>query len=416
MVPDPRIRLLLSLSLLLSVLFFSIDSLASTSNTTCTTDAQCGAGKCNIDLQCECPPGYVNAPEAACVEKMQRKDHQKPFLLELFFGWIFPAGLAYELLWPLAGIRLGVEGLAGYLASGYYYETHRRVALPLPTDSIELGTSSLLPSSKCAKALKASAIAVGAIHVASWLATTIGFGELEWPDPNFKKAIHLDKGQKADLVIMGTKIAESAYVTLEHFTASSCALKEGCITGTGERRLLRFDTYIYNVGDGDFLFAFEDVVPEWSSCHKHFHAPAATSYFLKQELFNASNSTVAIRFGHKQGYCFRDTVQVSQNHSSKFDCGIPLLTRQYTQGITAGWADIYGKKLDCQWVDITDIPPGTYRLVLTVNPNALYYQDEPENNLTIVMVVIPPVNESLERTEAGVKVDSWVSKEYNQDN
>jgi Lysyl oxidase len=426
-----RQHCLLSFFFFLSFLFWSTDSLASISDVACAADSECGVGKC-IDLQCKCPPGYVNAPEAPCVSKMRRKDHETPFLLELFLGWIFPAGLAHEQLWQLAGIRLGVEGIAAFLGSGYYYAKHHwGITTAALSEHVELGERTLdldqvyanvetpkvtYRNNKGAKILKALAITAGSLHAALWLLTTAGFGEAEWPDPNFKRAIHLDDGQKADLVIIGSKLAESAYVTLERFTAISCALKEGCVKGIGERRLLRFDSYIYNIGNGDFAFAFEDVIPEWSPCHQHFHAPEATAYFLKQELYNSSNSSVALRFGHKQGYCFRDTVQIAQNHSAKFGCGIPKLTRQYTQGITAGWADIYHKTLDCQFVDITGLPPGTYRLVLTVNPKGVYYQDEPENNITIVTVVIPPIDETRERTKEGVPVEAWVSKEYDEDN
>ena len=29
-------------------------------------------------------------------------------------------------------------------------------------------------------------------------------------------------------------------------------------------------------------------------------------------------------------------------------------------GISAGCADVYGDHLDCQWIDISDVPLGTY--------------------------------------------------------
>ena len=32
------------------------------------------------------------------------------------------------------------------------------------------------------------------------------------------------------------------------------------------------------------------------------------------------------------------------------------------QGIQAGWSDLYGNSLDCQWLDVTDVPPGDYFL------------------------------------------------------
>ena len=41
---------------------------------------------------------------------------------------------------------------------------------------------------------------------------------------------------------------------------------------------------------------------------------------------------------------------------------------QKYQGISAGWADTYVSSLDCQWVDVTDLPSGAYTLTLTVDP------------------------------------------------
>ena len=38
------------------------------------------------------------------------------------------------------------------------------------------------------------------------------------------------------------------------------------------------------------------------------------------------------------------------------------------QGIQAGWADVYGAHLDCQWIDVTDVPAGIYTLEIEVNP------------------------------------------------
>lgn len=35
---------------------------------------------------------------------------------------------------------------------------------------------------------------------------------------------------------------------------------------------------------------------------------------------------------------------------SRFDCA--------HQGLSEGWSDLYAKDLDCQWIDITDVPAG----------------------------------------------------------
>jgi hypothetical protein len=35
--------------------------------------------------------------------------------------------------------------------------------------------------------------------------------------------------------------------------------------------------------------------------------------------------------------------------------------------MSAGWADIYSSGLDCQFIDITDVEPGTYTLRIETN-------------------------------------------------
>jgi len=55
------------------------------------------------------------------------------------------------------------------------------------------------------------------------------------------------------------------------------------------------------------------------------------------------------------------------------------------QGISVGWEDVYTADLDCQWVDITDIPLGSYWLYLEVNPvingTRLFAESDYANNV-----------------------------------
>ncbi len=38
------------------------------------------------------------------------------------------------------------------------------------------------------------------------------------------------------------------------------------------------------------------------------------------------------------------------------------------QGITAGCKDVYYYNIDCQWIDVTELPLGTYTLRVAINP------------------------------------------------
>jgi hypothetical protein len=41
-------------------------------------------------------------------------------------------------------------------------------------------------------------------------------------------------------------------------------------------------------------------------------------------------------------------------------------------GISVGWMDIYSAYITHQWIDISDLPEGDYRLCATVNPSGLW--------------------------------------------
>ena len=62
-------------------------------------------------------------------------------------------------------------------------------------------------------------------------------------------------------------------------------------------------------------------------------------------------------------------------------------------GISAGCGDIYSSGLSCQWIDVTDVPDGQYRLVVRVNwdyaPDALgHYETNTDNNWGVVCIEI----------------------------
>ncbi len=51
------------------------------------------------------------------------------------------------------------------------------------------------------------------------------------------------------------------------------------------------------------------------------------------------------------------------------------------QGISVNCGDLYSRHLDCQWIDITDVPTGTYILRQTVNPGGLALESDYRNNV-----------------------------------
>ncbi|CAF0973714.1 unnamed protein product, partial [Brachionus calyciflorus] len=129
----------------------------------------------------------------------------------------------------------------------------------------------------------------------------------------------------------------------------SCAIVEGRQKERGNRFLMRFDTYVHNTGRDIFYPPSAASSPhlfEYSPCHAHFHFDG----FALFSLYDLNS--VIVGKGGKRGYCMEDTIQTMfGNHipcKNKYDCK--------NQGIQIGWADLYPNVLDCQWIDITDIP------------------------------------------------------------
>lgn len=167
-------------------------------------------------------------------------------------------------------------------------------------------------------------------------------------------------------------------------TSGTCVLHpdEACVGGPGIRKLLRFDVLVHNRGNEDLVVGNPKLRPDlflWSGCHRHYHFRGAARY----ELLDASGALV--RTGRKQGFCLQDTVpsQIGPDTPPRrYDCT--------NQGIEVGWADWYPAILDCQWIDVTDVPPGDYRLHVFWNPDRLMPETTLDDNQGTVPVTIPP--------------------------
>lgn len=183
-----------------------------------------------------------------------------------------------------------------------------------------------------------------------------------------------------DIFVDQETLSNTISISERTFSEASCAVFEGCVTGSGDRRLLRFSTETPNTGNADLFMgepAGNDLF-EFSECHNHYHFEEYASY----RLINRDTGEVAAR-GHKQAFCLIDLSRYSPNAGPRqYNCGF--------QGISQGWSDIYSSGLDCQWVDITGVPGGTYILEVHVNPERIFEELNYENNITQVEVVIPP--------------------------
>jgi hypothetical protein len=168
-------------------------------------------------------------------------------------------------------------------------------------------------------------------------------------------------------------------------------------TSAPGRVLLRFDAVLRNTGPGRFELAgaradtttdmaAEQVVYDpagavevrrvplanpiyWEAAdgHRHWHYRRAAEYRLwtpqgpgEREVGPAA----------KIGFCMFDTYAAgSTGARSYFDCGASPDQLSVRMGIAPTWGDLYPAALALQWIDVTGLAPGPYRLRGEVDPD-----------------------------------------------
>lgn len=163
---------------------------------------------------------------------------------------------------------------------------------------------------------------------------------------------------------------------LQHY-AENCDIEEGCVTGYGVRQVITFTSKIDNIGQQDYYIGNPSTNPEMfnmENCHGHAHYEGYGDYKLVDMDGNVFPA------GHKNGFCVMDLCGFGQ-----YDCS--------NMGISSGCYDAYGAGTQCQWIDVTEVPDGDYRLVAIVNPfylpDALGRDEEDVvNNMTTVCIHI----------------------------
>jgi hypothetical protein len=192
-----------------------------------------------------------------------------------------------------------------------------------------------------------------------------------------------------DLWVDDTRLAP--YFEYRAFAEGDCAIAEGCVGGPGVRRLLRFDTWTPNTGGADMYLGVPSPELEYftySECHDHYHFDSYAEY----ELLSSDETCVAAQ-GHKQAFCLLDYYSYPCDPEGT-DPAVPDCRRLagYTcddQGIRRNAQDVYDASLDCQWVDVTDVPEGDYVLRIRINTEHLLGEQSYANNEVRVPITVP---------------------------
>jgi len=180
------------------------------------------------------------------------------------------------------------------------------------------------------------------------------------------------------------------------------------IETTSGRKLLRFSTTIVNVGAGNFEVTGRR--PDTSTTdmtvtqriydsaggyrdrstnatffysgdgHNHWHVRDLEDY----ELFRSGDGGF-VAAGEKMGFCFYDNVEYGATTDPYYGPGCANgqpNALSVTMGLQRGWGDLYPASTVGQYIDITDVPDGEYRLRITADGTDRFLEEDETNNVT----------------------------------
>jgi hypothetical protein len=131
---------------------------------------------------------------------------------------------------------------------------------------------------------------------------------------------------------------------------------------------------------------------EYRGIHGHFHYSSfADSALWASDVTGAKLGVAPVVQAHKVSFCMADIRIDAWGEKGDGprtyyapDCLLPQTsdgtTDQYRQGINNGWADVYDWYIPDQYIEVSDVVDGYYRLEFCADPfNEIQEEDESNN-------------------------------------
>ena len=127
---------------------------------------------------------------------------------------------------------------------------------------------------------------------------------------------------------------------------------------------------------------------ETNDTHAHFHLKNAVDYILSR----TGTATGRARFAKAEsGWCLGDSRRTAawapriafytRHYPTPAYCGHGAPESQTVRmGIQPGWSDVYPQSRAFQWIDVSAMPPGSYRLRARVDPDDVIAEENEANN------------------------------------
>ncbi len=140
------------------------------------------------------------------------------------------------------------------------------------------------------------------------------------------------------------------------------------------QRIFRTDGSSYDRFAGSFTF---------HAGHGHLHFDNWINLHLRRVLPGNAVGDIVVS-GHKTSFAIIDLTE--------YDGGLPgspgagVYVSRLVQGLSVGWADVYGANLQDQWIDVTEVPSGQYWLEGVVDPADSIKELNESNNLARILI------------------------------
>ena len=214
-----------------------------------------------------------------------------------------------------------------------------------------------------------------------------------------------------------------AMAQIINIQVKNCTSTRGDCDFAGQRQL-RFGTRIVNVGAGAFeaygsnrdstgvlrtvqqciydatgtpctpLTLTPTKVGNDGSTAQMYYSGDGHSHWHLMNLQNYSLSSSPVSTGAKEGFCFNDNVKwfKMDANGNPITPGVPSSSvytecasnqpgaTSVTAGLSRGWGDKYGATTFDQYIDITGLADGTYRLTVTGDQQDWFYESNESNN------------------------------------
>jgi Lysyl oxidase len=188
-------------------------------------------------------------------------------------------------------------------------------------------------------------------------------------ETNFKDCAYVGQRQlRFDTVIVNVGAGRFEARGSRSTTSTPMTVTQRIYNDAGGFRSLPTTAQMYFAGDG----------------HNHWHLRDLEGF----ELIRLDNGS-KVGTGAKEGFCFFDNAVFGSTQDAFYkSCGRNPDALQVKMGLSRGWGDRYGAGTVGQYIDITNLTSGRYKLQATADEPNWFLESDDSNNFTWVEIQI----------------------------